>query len=165
MLIFRFRILTTVPSIIIRFGIWIFIGCFRHSMHFHHVGKATFITSCAISGGKVTTELEAWLGAWVASTAAAASTSTAAATSSSSATSSSKRHGIICYEMTTICSTIQQPIDQAALCALGQGRFCTEVCKDVSCCFEEAPELNCVSDNVEICQGYAPCSVLYPQGS
>uniref|UniRef100_A0A7S2KIK3 Uncharacterized protein n=1 Tax=Skeletonema marinoi TaxID=267567 RepID=A0A7S2KIK3_9STRA len=57
------------------------------------------------------------------------------------------------------------PSDLAALCALGQGRFCTEVCKDVSCCFEEAPELNCVSDNVEICQGYAPCSVLYPQGS
>ncbi len=57
------------------------------------------------------------------------------------------------------------PSDIAALCALGQGRFCTEICADVSCCFEETPELNCYSGNTEICQGYAPCSVLYPQGS
>ena len=57
------------------------------------------------------------------------------------------------------------PSDLAALCALGQGRFCEGVCNDASCCFEEAPELNCAIINEEICQGYAPCSVLYQQGS
>ena len=66
----------------------------------------------------------------------------------------------------SIILTIEAPPPElAALCALGQGRFCTEICKDVSCCFEEAPELSCFSANTEICEGYAPCSVLYPQGS
>ena len=53
------------------------------------------------------------------------------------------------------------PTDLDALCALGQGRFCTEICEDVACCFEEAPELNCTRDNTEICQGYAPCSIVF----
>eukprot|EP00986_Skeletonema_menzelii_P019648 scaffold28790_cov160-Skeletonema_menzelii.AAC.4 len=65
----------------------------------------------------------------------------------------------------TILTVPPPPSELAALCALGQGRFCAEICKDVSCCFEEAPELSCFGDNAEICEGYAPCSVLYPQGS
>eukprot|EP00986_Skeletonema_menzelii_P020613 scaffold31801_cov148-Skeletonema_menzelii.AAC.1 len=65
----------------------------------------------------------------------------------------------------TILTIPPPPLELDALCALGQGRFCTEICKDVSCCFEEAPELSCFSVNTEICEGYAPCSVLYPQKS
>jgi hypothetical protein len=56
------------------------------------------------------------------------------------------------------------PSDLAALCALSGSRFCEEVCKVASCCFEEQPDTNC-DINEEICKAYAPCSVLFQQGS
>jgi hypothetical protein len=54
------------------------------------------------------------------------------------------------------------PSDLAALCALN-GRFCGEVCKDVSCCFETTNNCSAIDDDV--CRAYAPCSVLYQQGT
>jgi hypothetical protein len=54
------------------------------------------------------------------------------------------------------------PSDLAALCALN-GRFCGEVCKDVSCCFETTN--NCSAIDEDVCRAYAPCSVLYQQGT
>ena len=55
------------------------------------------------------------------------------------------------------------PSDLAALCAINNGRFCGEVCKDVSCCFETTK--NCSAIDEDVCRAYAPCSVLFQQGT